>query len=345
MAVTPPGPGEIVPIPDPVTGGVGAAVTVARTFNAMWKNAHTMSVAGDTRVAAAIALADPAPRAVLPNLDTSYVPPLKPVLPDEDPANAEALYNASRDQILAMIQQGMADFISEYFPHPEYYEDAINWCDHAVREGGTGINRVVETQLFERERARVGAEVARVEDEVISSWADRGFPLPPGALTSQVNQVRLDGMKQLATASRDIMVNSWETEVESMRFAVTALLAQRQVALDAAGNYIRTLILGPETAMKLATGLAGLRTDLARALVQMYSAEASALEPRVRLAIADADLKMRGEEANLRAATGAVDAKVRATMAGAQMFGTQAAAGLNAINTSASISGSDSSSL
>ncbi|BEP54543.1 hypothetical protein GmRootV118_17870 [Variovorax sp. V118] len=345
MPVTPPGPGEIVPIPDPVTGGVGAAVTVAHTFNAMWKNAQTMSTAGDTRVGAAIALADPAPRVVVPILDTSYVPPVKPTLPDEDPANAESLYNASRDQILAMLQQGAADFISEYFPHPEYYEDAINWCARAVRDGGTGVNVAVEQQLFERERARVGGEVARAESEAMSSWADRGFPLPPGALTSQVNQIRLDGMKQLATASRDIMVKTWETEVENVRFAVTSLLAQRQIALDAMGNYLRTLILGPETAMKLATGLAGLRTDLARALTQMYSAEAAALEPRVRLSIADADLKMRGEEANIRAATGAVDAKVRATMAGAQMFGTQAAAGLNAINTSASISGSDSSSL
>lgn len=344
MAVTPPGPGEIVPIPDPVSGGVGAAVTVARTFNAMWKNAQTMSTAGDARIGAAVALADPAPRVTVPGLDTSYVPPVKPQLPEEDPANAQALYDASRDQILAMIQQGMADFIAEHFPHPEFYEDAITWCDRAVREGGTGINPAVEQQLFERDRARVGAEVARAEDEAVASWADRGFPLPPGALTSQVNQIRMDGMKQLATASRDIMVKSWDQELENIRFAVNALLSQRQVALDAAGNYIRTLILGPETAMKLATGLSSLRTDLARALVQMYSAETAALEPRVRLAIADADLKMRGEEANIRAAMGSVDAKVRATMASAQMFGTQAAAGLNAINTSASISGSDSTS-
>ena len=65
-------------------------------------------------------------------------------------------------------------------------------------------------------------------------------------------------------------------------------------------------------------------------------------DPAVRLAIAQGDLTMRGVEADSRASTAALESRVRAAIAYAEMLGAQAAAGLNALNANASISGSDS---
>ena len=82
---------------------------------------------------------------------------------------------------------------------------------------------------------------------------------------------------------------------------------------------------------------------IATALTSLYGAEVSAQEPRVRMILGQADIKTRIGEANLRASTGALEARVRAAMEYAQMLGNQAAAGLNALHGGASISGSDSS--
>ena len=94
--------------------------------------------------------------------------------------------------------------------------------------------------------------------------------------------------------------------------------------------------------MKLATGLANIKGDLARALTALYQAEVAALEPRVRMAITDAELQQRASEANMKAQVDMIQAKLQGALGAAQMLATQAAAGLNAINAQASISGADS---
>lgn len=340
MATVPPG--GIVTVPD-AGGGGGAAVVTPQIINAMWQNAQAKSSAGDARVAQAISIADPAPSLSQVTLDQSYLPPTVPTLPNDDPNNGEAIYSAQRDQMLAMVTNNFRSFIDEYFPNPEFYESAMAWCERAYTDGGTGINTDVESALWQRGRARILADSERAKDEAMSTWANRGFPLPPGALTNQVNQITLDAGRKLAEVSRDVAVKSFDTEIENVRFSVTNVLDQRKVALESAGNYIRTLMLGPQTAMQLATGLAGIRSEVSRNLINLYTAQSAALEPRVRLAITDAQLKMQAEQANLQAQVSTIEAKVRAALSGAQMVASMASAGINAINASSSISGSDSS--
>lgn len=123
------------------------------------------------------------------------------------------------------------------------------------------------------------------------------------------------------------------------------VLELRLRAISAAGDYIRTMILGPQTAMQLATGLVGLKTDLARSLTALYQAQVAALEPKVRLAITDAQLKLDASRANLDSELKTLTERVNAALAHAKMVADAAAASLNGIGAGASISGSDSSSL
>lgn len=338
MATIPPG--GIVTIPDG-TGGAGAAITTTQIINAMWQNAQNKSNAALEASGDAAAAADPAPHMLGATLDMSYLPPVKPELPSDNPLDAESLYNGQRDQMINLITGSFASFINEWFPNPQFYEDALGWCHRALQDGGSGIDSYVEQQLWERGKARILTDTARLEDEATNAWANRRFPQPPGALVNQLQQINLEASRKLAEQSRDISIKSFDTEIENVRYAVREVLDQRKVALDAAGNYIRTLMTGPQTAMQLATGLAGIRSELARNLVAMYSAEVTAAEPRIRLAITDAQLRQSAAEANLRSDMASIQAKVQALMAAMQALAQQAAAGLNAINSSASISGND----
>lgn len=326
----------------PITGGGGAAQVTVDIVNNMWDNAQKQTDRTSALVAQAIALADPAPTMAVPEIPDVYEPPPAPELPPNDPDDGENLYDAKRAEMEQLISNSFSTFLNQYFPLDASFTEACDWLSRAIA-GGTGIDPVVEQQLWERGRARVLSDSERAKDEAMATWAHRRFPLPPGALTSQVNLINLDAGRKLAEISRDIAIKSFDTEIENIRFAVAQALDLRMKAVNAAGDYIKTIMLGPQTAMQLATGLTGLRTELARTLVQMYSAQVTAAEPVVRLAIAQGDLTARALQTNVQIAQAGIDAKVRAGVAGAQMAASQASAGINAINAQAQISGNDSS--
>lgn len=328
-----------------ITSGGGAAIVTVDVINAMWNNSQNQSRAAISNANVALALADPTPQLVPVILDKSYLPPAIPPFPSMDPNNGQAIYDAALAQLMAEIQDGFNYIVDNFFPNPQYAQDALDWCDRAIVQGGTGISTTQEQALWQRGRARVLADSARAEDDAMSSWANRRFPLPPGALVGAVQDIRLDAGRKLAEQSRDISVKSFDAEQENVRFAVKTLLDQRQAALQAAIDYGRTLMLAPSTAMQLATGLTGLQNEYLRSLVAYYGAEVAAAEPLVRLAITDATLKLQAEQANLTAQSASQDQKVKAALAAMQVVATQASAGINAIGGRASISGSDSSSV
>lgn len=343
MATAPIPPGGIVSVPDPVTGGAGAPVIVSQIVNANWANAILLLNRAAALMDGAVDIADPAPQMEIPQLDLTYDPAEKPELPDFDPNDGTSIYNDARAEIDTLLTDGFTDFLTKYFPDGAYYTAALSWLERAINDGGTGISTAVETQLWERGRTRLAGEALRAENDAMQAFANRGFPLPPGALVHQVGLIHQDRRDKLAEQSRDISIKSFETEIENVRFAVKTAVDLRLSALAAAGDYIKALILGPQTAADLTRTLTAVRTEFARSLVAMYQAETAALDPRVRLSIADAEIKSAGAQANLRASSSAIEDRARAALAYAQSVAAAASASLNGINASASISGSDSS--
>lgn len=339
--------GPIVPVPDPITGGAGAPVVVSNVINAMWASAQGKSEAALEATDEALDYADQAPFMAPAHVISDYEVPVKPILPDMsgDADKAESIFRSYYGELYDKMVGGFEDYIKKYFPDPDFYREALKWCNKAIVQGGTGIRPSVEAALWERNRARITNEFTSADAQAEREWAARGFPLPPGALAGQKAQIRVAAARELAGSSREIAIEAFKVEVENTRFAVEQLLNWRKAALDAAGKYIAALAGAPETAMKLATGLANIKGDLARALTALYQAEVAALEPRVRMAITDAELQQRASEANMKAQVDMIQAKLQGALGAAQMLATQAAAGLNAINAQASISGSDSSRL
>ena len=338
--------GPIVPVPGP-RGGAGAPIIVSNVINAMWQSAQGKADASLAAGNVALAFSDQAPIMLPAKMKGKYPPPTKPKLPDisKDADKAEAMFRKYYGEIYNKLVNGFADFIRAYFPDPDYYKAALEWCNRAITVGGSGIRASVEQQLWERDRARTLSEFASASDQAENEWSARGFPMPPGALAGQKAQLRTNAAKELSGKSRDIAIKSFDTEIENVRFAVSALLDWRKNALDAAGKYIAALASAPDTAMKLSTGLANLKSDLARALTALYQAEVAAMEPTVRLAITDAEFMQRANEANLKAMIDTMQAKVQSAMGIMQALSTQAAAGINGVNAGATSSGSDSSSI
>lgn len=324
----------------PVFSG-GPAKVVDSVMGKMWDTAREKSQASQAMSRAALALVNGAPQ-VQPPVPVQVSKPREPVLPqDPDQADrAETLFRTLFPEIYDRLLKGFTDFIDKYFPPPHCHEAALRWCCRAINEGGTGIRASVERQLWERDRARIAREFERQQQAAASEWAAKGYPMPPGALAAQVAQMRVDSARELSASSREIAIKSFETEIENIRFAVQQLLDWHKAALDAAIRYISALASSADAAAKVATAISQAQHNLASALVQLYTAQVNAEEMVARVQMQQADLKHRAEKTNVETFMAAIDARVKVAMAHAQMLGTQAAAGLNAMNVQASISGS-----
>lgn len=323
----------------------GPALMVPEIFNGVWDASIQKTSAAQAAVNSAIAEARTTPHLAEVPLESPYTLPDRPDIGGLDYNEARNLYETIRQTLEAAISDKLDHFLLTYFPSGGYYDRAIAWIDDVLTNGGSGIRPDVEQQLWERARGRILSDSARAEAETLATWSDRRFPLPPGALTNQIGMIRIEAGRKLAEQSRDIAIKSFEAELENTRFAVQQALSARTAAISAAGDYIKTIMMGPQIASELAMGQVNSRIQIAQALTQMYATEVAAQEPLARFAITDAELKTRVGEANMRAQVTSLEQRVQAAMGYASMLGTQAAAALNALHAGAQISGSTTSTM
>jgi len=321
---------DIVTIP---SGTTGPALQTTQVINAKWNNAQEWFERAFDFGDGIKADVGTAPQIGAPSIDTALqlvTPPSG--LTFDDPNSALQYFDAKNAELSALVDEAFNKMVGIAFPDMSLLADAIKWCKRAINQGGTGINAAVETALWERGRARILKQAERDMAGVQEKYARAGWPLPPGAMLNDMAMIRQDSRDKLAEQSRDIAIKSFDTEVENVRFAITTAGTLFSQALQAVGDYVRTVMLAPQTAAQLATSMSGLKNEASRTLVALYQAQSAALEPFLRLEITDAELKERAQEANLRASTETAQLRAQAALANLKMVGDAAAASLNGIS-------------
>lgn len=321
---------DIVTIPD---GTTGPALQNTQIINAKWNNAQMWFTRAWSFANEVKADVGTAPQIQAPVLDKSFTPATPPKdLAFDDPDSALAYFDTKNAELSAQIDRAFQQMLGIAFPDLDVMGQALAWCDRALALGGTGINANVEMALWERGRARVLKQAERDIASTTERYARAGWPLPPGAMLHDTALIRQSSRDQLAEVSRDISIKSFETEVENVRFAVKNVGDLFVQALAAVGDYVKTIMMGPQVAAQMATSMSGLKNEAARTLVSLYQAQNSALEPFIRLSITDAELNERAQEANLRAQTETAQLRAQSALANMRMVGDAAAASLNGIS-------------
>lgn len=249
-----------------------------------------------------------------------------------------ALYGATYDKIVLDLSGRFADFFKTYFPVEfDSLVAAQKWLYDTITHGGTGIKPEVEDQIWQRDRARLLVESARASEEITATFAARGFPLPPGAMLHQHHMLQADLLAKTAQASRDVAIKQAEIEIENVKFAVQMALDYRVKGIQAAGDYIKVLALGPEIAAKLATSSADAQARLITAASSYYNARIRIEEMKLDTLKFNAGVKADAGMNDVREFSQRLKARTDAAVAAAQAAGTQAAAALNAVHASAQV--------
>ncbi len=247
------------------------------------------------------------------------------------------LYDATYSRIVEDLSGTFAQFFATYFP---------NECDSLLRAqerlcdmlaGEVGIPSPVEDQIWQRDRSRVLADVNRTRDEVMSTFAARGFPLPPGAAAHAVRLAQADANDKIAMQSRDVAIKHVDILIENIKFAVQNALDYRMKCIQAAADYIRILAVGPEIAARLATSAADAQAQLISAAGGYYRNRIAVEELRLDAAKVNASLRNEISIEGSRNVTQARRSLAETLAAAARAAGDQAAAALNAVHASAGI--------
>ncbi len=249
-----------------------------------------------------------------------------------------ALFNSTYQQIITDLSDKYAEFLTEFFPINGGLMAGVEaWLTQAITVGSTGVNATVEAQIWQRDRDRISEEAASASDEAVNAWAARGFPLPPGAVAATLQEISRRRSAALNAQSRDVAINAFRVEIENVRFAITTAVSYRSQAVQAAGDYIRAMALGPQLATELATAAAGAQAQLISSASSYYNARINVAQLAQQRNLAITDFNLRAAITSSQNAVNYSQLRASTASAVASSLGQQASAALNAVNATAQL--------
>lgn len=292
--------------------------------------ANTQTALADTAAQAAINASNGYASSVIKPL-TFTISATEPAVPSV--VNGTQTYEAQLDKLVDLMTDELANFYSTYYPlASDAFDEATNWLVNAITNGGTGISAAVEAQIWQRGRERVISEGTRTQKQIIADFAGRGFSRPSGAQAAALKELRYSQKQAINSFSRDVAVKQAEIEIENIRFAVTKALESRAFAMQAASDYIRALMSAPDAAARVAMVNSDVQAKMISATSDLYRARLSRDELILKSKEANLDAKIKGNAIDVPAFYQGIDARVRAAVGAAGVYGDAAGAALSSLN-------------
>jgi hypothetical protein len=256
---------------------------------------------------------------------------LEPAVPEV--GDATLTFEAQRDKIIALLSDQMAGFFIKYYPlASDAFDEATSWLVNSITGGGTGLSAAVEEQIWQRGRDRVVADGMRAESQTLNEFASRGFSLPSGVMAARLQQDRYMQLGKTQELSRDAAIKQADMTVENVRFAIEQAIKSRTAAMQAAADYIRSLMSGTDTAARVASINSDAKARMMGATSDLYRARLARDELALKIPLANSDLNVRAQEANIVGFYKGVDARVAAAGHAADVYGKAAQAALSSLS-------------
>lgn len=315
--------------------------------NAAWDRAVATASSAEAKTAEgfANALGEAGAAALMTPAVMSFTPDVVEPLVNI-PVNADSVSIANFEGWYERLTDRVADqfgaFLSTYFPNEcGYLGHAQQWICDALTLGGTGIHPDIEAQIYGRDRDRIVREGAVAQRELVSSFAARGFPLPPGALAVSLKGVQADTLAKLSESSRERAIKQAELEVENVRFAVDKAITLYSAAVGAAGDYIKSMVSSSGMVTQLLPAQTDSQSKLIGAASEYYRARLGVEELRLKATQPNGEWSQQSKMKNVESIMKAMEMRVNAATEAAKAMAVQASAALNALHASAGLSSQD----
>ena len=310
-------------------------------INATWDLAKQKSSKVEDRFAAAVG--DFLDETSAPTVSSGEVPipsvvPPNVLIPETlDVADVSSVYTTEYLELMQVLEQKFSEFIELRFPNDaDTYAELEAELRAALANGG--ISEVTEDRIYDSQRSAILEDASRASDAVLASFASRRFAVPPGAALAAVSEVQQKAQSEIAKAGGALAA----LKVEMQKFTVEKLLALRQLALSAAGDYIKALVAAPEISSKVANIGYDAQAKLIAAAADFYRADIAAADLSSKVAQFNVGTTLDAATKNQAAQLAIIDAKLKALLAEAAAVAQEATSLFNNLNASTSMSAIDS---
>lgn len=242
-------------------------------------------------------------------------------------------YEAQLEKILAMLASQLHGFFNKYYPlSSDAFDEATAWIVNQITNGGTGINPAIEAQMWQRARERIITDGRRVEQQIATGYAAKGYMMPPGAMLQKIDEARMAQLRATGESSTTIAVQRFEAEIAQVRFAIEQAIASRSMAMSAAADYIRAVATAPDSAVRTMNMKDENRARMMSAAATWYGARLDRDKIVLQSKLAEHQMDFNIYEHRRQYSLQSDDTKVRALGTAADIYGKTAQAALSSLN-------------
>ena len=242
-------------------------------------------------------------------------------------------YEAQLDKIVALLSDQLADFFAKYYPlAADAYDEASAWLVNQITNGGAGVNEQVAAELWQRAREQIIRDGRRVENQIATGYAAKGYMIPPGAMTAKMEEARFQQLTATGEAATAVASKMFDAEVDMIKFAIDAAIKARQMAMSAAADYVRAVASAPDSAVRTYNMKDENRARMINAASDWYRARLNRDEIVLRSKLAEKELDYKVYEHRASNNVRADQVRVSALASAADVYARTASAALSSLN-------------
>jgi hypothetical protein len=228
-----------------------------------------------------------------------------------------------------------------------------------VAAGGTGLDATVEAELWARFLQRKETENAKLYLDAENYFAARGFDLPPGALSGRLNEISIEIARANGIANNDIAIEQAQLAQKNTQFyldtawkSAVGILAEEAARLVMYNKSLTDQYLAEVESAKAEiakyvsiieaiTKRIGAEVEVYKADIMLggllVDADYKTAELKVRMAIADAEVKIKEMGLSIEEARGLLTLQLESTKSAVSVLGQVCASALTSVNASAAL--------
>lgn len=256
---------------------------------------------------------------------------VEPVVPAVD--DSLLTYDAQLNNLVGLLSNQLAGYFATYYPlAADAFDPATNWLINTITNSGTGIPEAIESQLWQRERDRFIREGARVENNLVSGYSAKGYSLAQPCMIHDLNQARYEQSGKIGISSTTIATKQAEIKIDTIKFAITQAMDSRFKAMNAASDYIRGMMMAPDSAARLASINTDAKAKMIGATSDLYRARLSRDQLVIGAQTDQMQASVQHESTWLRSIQDKINGNVQAAVAAAQTYSAVGASAISSLN-------------
>jgi len=233
-----------------------------------------------------------APEVTLPEFNPSVA--LTPIEDAPDLCDKfQRQYDAALPAMRGFVDDVVSGWVAEYAPDLRHNMLLLRDKLEQGMQSGHALSEEFETALYNRARTRADDERTRVQTEIESGVAKRGFSLPPSVVTAGRVSAHQQAADNIAAQSLELAIERAKMEVQHVQFSMQLSNGVDQMLLGSALQYSQTMASvnaqAVDFARQAATFLATtheLILNKAEIEIAILSAEARVYETELKAALA-----------------------------------------------------------